>query len=426
MDPSKHYFITPEIAPVVDPSAPRVKALALSLLSKIDSYLEFPACAKKYPHGVRGHGVYIGMSGMALYHLRKHQVLENNSALAVALQQTNAVLEKLPTNYADVVTYLEGDVGMVTVNAQIVCELSSHGTSIGPLIEKVLHTYDHVVLNVRKVGPDECEILYGRCGYLHCLLVLRKCVVASTADDVSHYVSEIDKRIHTLMENVLKRGKTNAATAPRGYSDTFPYLWVWDRTDYAGLIHGAAGILFTVLECCTATNTPVPEDVSNMILSLATSPSAPRHPVTGNYYPTMMEGKDGAAPPPKLVHLCHGAPGFVWLWLQAYKILLTENKEVYLQQARNAAQVVWERGVLAYSLSLCHGMAGALVCMLKMFHVTKEVEYFHKAVFIAGMVEKHIDEMWGKSDRPLSMYEGLSGLGVAVLEFILSAESGGD
>ena len=55
------------------------------------------------------------------------------------------------------------------------------------------------------------------------------------------------------------------------------------------------------------------------------------------------------------MHWCHGAPGQIYLFTRAAKILKNPK---YLDEAKAAADSIWKEGVMKRSLSICHGTAG--------------------------------------------------------------------
>ncbi|XP_043229390.1 glutathione S-transferase LANCL1-like isoform X2 [Amphibalanus amphitrite] len=70
----------------------------------------------------------------------------------------------------------------------------------------------------------------------------------------------------------------------------------------------------------------------------------------------------------RLVHWCHGAPGFSHMLCLAYKVF---GDDRYLQLAQEAAEVVWRRGLLKKGYGLCHGAAGNAYTFLHVYQLTK-------------------------------------------------------
>jgi len=92
---------------------------------------------------------------------------------------------------------------------------------------------------------------------------------------------------------------------------------------------------------------------------------------SGNY---MSETNDQSD---TLVQWCHGAPGFVYLFLRAYEVT---GEQSYLQRAIAAGDVVWQRGLLKKGYGICHGVAGNGYTFLYLFNITRDIKWFHRAM----------------------------------------------
>jgi hypothetical protein len=80
------------------------------------------------------------------------------------------------------------------------------------------------------------------------------------------------------------------------------------------------------------------------------------HRLPGGNYPSSA----GEARRDRLVQWCHGAAGVALVMVKAYEVF---SQRAFLDAARQACEVVWERGLLR-KLSLCHGVAGNLYAFL--------------------------------------------------------------
>ena len=87
---------------------------------------------------------------------------------------------------------------------------------------------------VNKLDPSECEVLYGRAGYLHAIAFVR----SETNDH--DFGKEI---VLHIVKHICKEGEKVA----NEYDTNLPLLWEWHGKAYLGVIHGVAGILFTLL-----------------------------------------------------------------------------------------------------------------------------------------------------------------------------------
>jgi len=93
------------------------------------------------------------------------------------------------------------------------------------------------------LDKNECEVLYGRCGYLHAILFIRKHLsLPSYGQDIAL----------TIIDQVLETGTRNAASV-KDENDfhNIPLLWVWHGKVYLGACHGISGILYTLLHFLT-------------------------------------------------------------------------------------------------------------------------------------------------------------------------------
>lgn len=121
----------------------------------------------------------------------------------------------------------------------------------------------------------------------------------------------------------------------------------------------------------------------------------------------------------RLVHWCHGAPGFVALLCRAAAVY---REPRYLELAEASAEVVWERGLLRKGLGLCHGVAGNGYALLSLYRATGDAGWLHRAVgfglFCASEAGRSLH---GVPDSPLSLYEGLAGT-VCFLSDLLQPE----
>lgn len=78
----------------------------------------------------------------------------------------------------------------------------------------------------------------------------------------------------------------------------------------------------------------------------------------------------------KLIHWCHGAPGALHLLGLAYVVFEDPR---YLDVARSCADVIWSRGLLKKGYGLCHGVSGNGYAFLRMFQLTRDLKYLHRA-----------------------------------------------
>lgn len=109
----------------------------------------------------------------------------------------------------------------------------------------------------------------------------------------------------------------------------------------------------------------------------------------------------------RLVHWCHGAPGAIYLLAKSY--LLFDDQR-YLIACENAAELVWDRGLLLKGYGICHGIAGNGYVFLTLYRLTGNPKYLHRAnAFMQFLTNSEFKARARKPDRPYSLYEGIAG-----------------
>lgn len=198
---------------------------------------------------------------------------------------------------------------------------------------------------VTTLPEEECEVLYGRAGYLHAILLVRN----ETNDPEFGRIL-----VRSIVQNITKEGEQVASE-----SDTdLPQLWTWHNKKYLGAIHGVSGILFTLLNF--QEEVPLATETIDKIKT-TTSKLDQFCFASGNLKSSLSNRTD------RLVHLCHGAPGHILYLVKAYEVL---GDQQYLERAEEiATNVICRRGLLK------KGMLYALVFL----ESTSCFTYFHAA-----------------------------------------------
>ena len=105
-----------------------------------------------------------------------------------------------------------------------------------------------------------------------------------------------------------------------------------------------------------------------------------------------------------LVQFCHGAPGPLLMYVKAYEVLGGPRD---LALAEQAADVVWERGLLRKGNGLCHGVAGNAYCFLSLYRCTGNDKFLWRARQFALAAESHeVLDQQRRPDSPYSLFEG--------------------
>lgn len=185
--------------------------------------------------------------------------------------------------------------------------------------------------------------------------------------------------------------------------------YVFYGTDYLGAAHGVAGILYMLLQFPDWCNEP--ETKSWIVSTLDHLLALQNH---GNFPTTTDSVQHGHMS----IHWCHGAPGFTALLYRAYEVF---NDVKYLKGMEIALDCVWKYGILKKGFGVCHGIAGNAYCFLSLYKLTRQEEYYYKAVKMAEcMFNDEIKDIIGNyydpqryrvgvPDSPYSLMEGEAG-----------------
>lgn len=271
------------------------------------------------------------------------------------------------------------------------------------------------------------EVLYGRAGYLaslshvlykYSLYKSKKLLKCLEVDSFDLY-NVIKPYIKTQLFQLHKSGIENENSLfpiKENYKHEHHLLYYdWHNKCYLGAAHGIAGILQIMLG---VNNLYYKYNNSNLFLevekeytltanSIFLSISATTAYVMSEYsfcsgnIMASLESKSD-----KLVHWCHGAPGWITLCLQLSKI----------ETAKNMAKVIWERGLLRKGLGLCHGIPGNAYCFLQLYKHTNDDLWLKAAIYFAKFAIEKIPELKDVPDRPNSLYEGIAGLAYFLTE----------
>ena len=287
---------------------------------------------------------------------------------------------------------------------------------------------------VMAAPKEDCELLYGRCGYLHALLFARRRGLDATRRDeilpVSLFASVAAQVVEEGLandraENENENENENASRAPR-------LAHAWRGKRYLGAAHGACGIVTTLLQCseefgdavfqsderaprlrvhadATRQKAALDETLSRLLASSFAD---------GNL-PSSESSKAGNA----LVQWCHGAPGLVVLLAQRLRSAIVSgeasagmSRAFLAHRIRVASECVWRRGLTKKGPGLCHGASGNGYALLVAARAVKPVDPVAgrlleaRAKRFALWVSENAIELASKhADNPGSLFEGLGG-----------------
>jgi len=275
----------------------------------------------------------------------------------------------------------------------------------GTKLEKVEESYVKTCVcdtfkQVKKLKPSECEVLYGRVGYLYSLLFLRRCL----KDDNKLAAKQVKDLVKDIVEEGVKSAKRN-----KRYAGNLELFYSWHEKCYIGAAHGLCGIFNILLY--------VSDEIEELgyldILRRSIDALLEMKFDSKNMPSSLGSSRD------KLVHWCHGATGFVSLCLNAQKVFKDEK---YLQHAREFGNVIWLRGMLSTKgLGLCHGMPGNGMVLLSLYRKTKNELWLRRAQHFASMTVEKFNKLSLNSDNPCSLFTGVLG-GVVFLGSVLNPD----
>ncbi|KAL3161939.1 hypothetical protein ABBQ38_009021 [Trebouxia sp. C0009 RCD-2024] len=353
--------------------------------------------------GIQGCSIYTGTGGVAYMFLRLAESLRRSQSLIA--QHPKQPLAKLTPEcllrraeeyghwanhlshrHTKRVTFLEGHPGCLALQ-----------TAIASLLGKTAQV-QHSMQELESWGPrvlhmpsTECEILYGRCGFLHALLFARKYVGPTPTST---------RLIKQLVQQVVEEGRRGARELrTQDPSSKWEMMWSWHGSYYLGGAHGVCGILLTLMQCYPELEELYPGQASSLLANGVSSLLGQTAP-SGNLLSSLGSEND------KYVQWCHGAPSLIPLLAKAAEVLDGHmSQEVILGAAKKAADVVWQQGLLTKGVGLCHGMSGNAYAFMSLYRVTKDDLYKERAQQFAQVMADHWKELKDIPDAPLSLFE---------------------
>ncbi|KAM4697595.1 glutathione S-transferase LANCL1 isoform 1-T3 [Rhinophrynus dorsalis] len=319
--------------------------------------------------------VYTGWAGIALLYLHLSDVYGDPFLLQKAQDYVNRSLSCLKRRD---VTFLCGDAGPYAVGAAVFHKLGC-AKEAEDCVRSLLQMHPSVVKPDSRL-PD--ELLYGRMGYLYSLLFVNRQLGEEKIP--SSYIQQV-------CNTVLESGKRLA-----GHGAQSPLMYEWYREYYVGPAHGLAGIYYYLMQPeCNASQ----ETLQNLVRPSVEYVSRLKFP-SGNYPACIGDNRD------LLVHWCHGAPGVIYMLLQAYKVF---GEQQYLADALQCADVSWQQGLLKKGYGLCHGAAGNAYSFLALYNFTRDVKFLYRACKFAEWCMDYGEHGCRTPDTPFSLFEGMAG-----------------
>jgi len=317
-----------------------------------------------------------------VHKLLKLKVQDNtaDALFNLATQYNKAAIDYFATSRSRKkrVTLLEGSGGAYAL-AAVLCKTINDDKGHNQYVKLLLK------LEPAAMMLDCDELLYGRMGYVSCLLFVDYYCGTNLAK------SDICKRI---VEETIREGEKFGKEVNLGV----PWMWQWHDSIYLGGAHGVCGILHTFLQLPWVV-AKYKKTIKTMLAGCSMFKFK-----SGNYassISSLTEGRD------RLIHWCHGAPGFAMLFARASEVF-ADDKQALMKKSDDACSVVWERGLLKKGTGICHGISGNAYTFLMNAKFSKNPEMIYRAAKFAEFMADG-KTRFRDADRPLSLFEGVSG-----------------
>ncbi|ESO94854.1 hypothetical protein LOTGIDRAFT_215378 [Lottia gigantea] len=338
-------------------------------------------------------GLYIGCAGVAymFYRFLDNDVLKPNESqfsnqaeeyLSVALNYAESKHNRYPGP-----SFLLGPAGVYCVAALFFHKQGDMKNRDHLIQQFAKYSTECLKLNYMKDGSD--ELFVGRAGYLCALFTIRKHTGCPVKDSV----------VKAICDTIIQSGRNYSQQ--RGLK--IPLMYAYYKAECIGAAHGLSSILQFLLRFSQFLDESSLNDVRqsvDFILSIEQS--------NFNYPQSVDEiSPHGRPDNDELVHWCHGAPGVVYMFAQAYKVYADEK---YLKACQRCAELVWQKGLLRKGPGICHGVAGSGYVFLLLYRLTNDPKYLHRAVKFAEFLSSSEFQSGARTpDSPSSLYEGWAG-----------------
>ncbi|XP_035267094.1 glutathione S-transferase LANCL1 [Anguilla rostrata] len=321
---------------------------------------------------------YTGWTGIALLYLHLADVFGESSFLQRALDYVSRALQCLTRRW---VTFLCGDAGPLAV-AAVVYHRLQRTQEAEDCLRRLLQLHQSVVRGEESL-PD--ELLYGRIGYLSSLSFVNQQFGQEKIP--MQLIQEICEAILASGERLSKK---------RRYQDKTPLFYEWYQEYYVGAAHGLSGIYYFLMQPGFGVGEDRLERVVKPSVDFVRQIKFP----SGNYPPCVGDSRD------LLVHWCHGAPGVVYMLLQAHRVF---GEDQYLSDALQCGEVIWRWGLLKKGYGLCHGAAGNAYGFLALYKHTGAPQHLYRACKFAEWCMDYGKHGCRTPDTPFSLFEGMAG-----------------
>ncbi|CRG93023.1 G-protein coupled receptor, putative [Plasmodium gallinaceum] len=414
--------------------------LNLNIIKK--KIIEFSLKLNNEIENHRNYSVYCGVGGILYMNIILYECSKDVKYLELG---KNIIRYLNNHKQKNTITFLEGITGIYSLSSMLYHYLENKKSF--SYIELLVNHLRYNKDELRSVN-EECELLYGKCGYIYSFLFCRNVWLNSI------YKNTILKNLYFIMNSIFEYGLTKC-TNMRNITSLSLYF-EWHGKIYLGAAHGYAGILFVLFnliiffldhinELCLSLigeNNDIGEDgrkeklekckdlttdklnnyikliykVTDEILSLYVTDDF-------NVYSSIRKEKIQKKKE-ILIQWCHGNPGFIILLIELLKYEKVPNyfQNKYSNQfIEKMGLLIWEKGLLSKGLGLCHGISGNGIIFLYLYNYTKDKIWYIRSLKYALFSIKFFDRFYNLPDRPDSLFEGYAAL-VVFLSFILKPE----
>ena len=390
-DSLKGKYIETQASKVNEKTSKWIKTEIDYHLKKLEDRLDFYRTDPDYT-------VYSGSSGISLLYMDLANIspTSKQALLFKALQFVEKKTKKLSglINYS----FLTGDTGPLAVCAVLLMRHGEKEKSM-KLLERIKN-YAPFVCDLRNNYIND-DLMSGRAGYLYTLLYVYKHIEFQTIINV--------ETIRNVLDALVKSGKHQAAKAkianlPLVY---FNYDIEKDGQIYIGSLYGMCGILYMILQAQKCLSTEEYDiEVKPTIMYLISKKLPSRN------YPQILYKNSDQDESTDLVQWCHGVSGMLMLFSLSYLVYSSDKKssDLFLKEAKDCADVIWERGMLLKSYGLCHGVAGNAYALLRIYQVTHDEKYLHRAFALAEYCADFGNGNLKHAEEYTSLFEGIKNI----------------
>ena len=384
--------------------------LTLSFLLPFPSSLPFlPSLFHLPGETERDATIYLGSLGNSYFYWklsRYYKKQENTEKWQEALKIAISIFENSPLDTLDSerdVSFYLGLPGAHALGSILYFDsgdMKKGKSYVNRLFARFKKPFDHQGL---------CELLMGLTGYMSCILFLFK-YCPTPAPFSSSKALDI---LRACFKLVFTNNGASMDVSNRTANAT-----------YFGASHGLSGILHCLLFISDlAKEEPYKSTIlKNLEYLLQNQKDGMFKTISGEDLPEIYQE----------VQWCHGSPGIIPTLLYASKLY---NEEKFYQAAVQAAELVWERGLVYKGFNLCHGICGNAYAFLAMYQHAKEEKYLLYAYqFCYAMTSARVRSsvntfkdpvrmVVGEPDHPHSLMEGIAGEGCYLIDMLSPLEA---